>query len=103
MSFGLSETDLTIIREVLSSYSDVKIALIFGSRAKGTYKSASDIDIALKGTLKPDTTDEISAYLNNETPLPYFFDVLNYNTLTNPDLKKHIDRVGVVFYKNDKK
>ena len=30
--------------------------------------------------------------------LPYFFDVLDYSKITNPDLKDHIDRVGKLFY-----
>jgi len=32
--------------------------------------------------------------LNEETLLPYFFDVVHYESLTEPRLVEHIDRVG---------
>jgi len=33
--------------------------------------------------------------LNEEKPLPYFFDVVHYEAIAEPMLKVHIDRVGV--------
>ncbi|MEI6284934.1 MAG: nucleotidyltransferase domain-containing protein [Bacillota bacterium] len=33
----------------IKSYTEVNEAVLFGSRALGTYKGASDVDIALKG------------------------------------------------------
>ena len=40
----------------------------------------------------------ISFVLNEESPLPYHFDIVVYNQITNADLKEHIDRVGVIIY-----
>ena len=99
--FGLSQKDLTSITLLLKSYPEVEQALIFGSRALGSYKRGSDIDIALFGNIEDATILAISSQLNEELVLPYFFDVLNYDALTNPELKDHIDRVGVIFYKRD--
>ena len=33
--------------------------------------------------------------LNEETTMPYNFDIVNYETITNEELTNHIDRVGV--------
>ncbi|EXJ09015.1 hypothetical protein D791_04058 [Nitrincola nitratireducens] len=45
-----------------------------------------------------DSVIRLSDVLNEVLPLPYFFDVLNYNTLSDPELKAHIDRVGLEIY-----
>lgn len=37
-------------------------------------------------------------YLNEIYPLPYFFDIINYNSITNENLKKHIDIEGKIIY-----
>ncbi|CAN5249490.1 nucleotidyltransferase domain-containing protein [soil metagenome] len=97
--FGLKENDINTIVEVLQKYPEVTQAVVFGSRAKGNYKNGSDVDIAVKGakaTLY--IAETISGILNEDTQIPYRFDVLSYNDLCNQDLKDHIDRVGVVFY-----
>lgn len=99
-SFGLKEGDLAAIIEVLSSAASLKKAVIFGSRAKGNYKQGSDVDIALF-TPDKNLASHIAFLLNEETLMPYHFDVLDYYTITNQELKDHIDRVGIVFYKKD--
>ena len=100
MKFGLSKTDIDKINEVFIRFSDVEEVLIFGSRAKGNYKKGSDIDLALKGKKIDDSiTSNIHAVLEEEIPLPYKFDVVNYSSISNPDFTSHINRVGVVFYK----
>lgn len=98
---GLSEQDLQIIREVLASYPMVIKALLFGSRAKGNYKPGSDVDIALFGDGVENHTATIAGILNDESPLPYYFDVLDYGSLANSELRGHIDRVGILIYSRD--
>jgi predicted nucleotidyltransferase len=99
-SFGVKQGDLRSIIDVIKQHLEVEEALIFGSRAKGNYKNGSDIDIALKGDAVTDTTiSNISYILNEETQMPYQFDVLNYHSVVNGDLVKHIDRAGISFYK----
>jgi predicted nucleotidyltransferase len=94
--FGLSERDIAVIIQVLKQYAEVQNAIIFGSRAKHTYKIGSDIDIALCGhDLTENIISQISYQLNEETVLPYKFDILNYHTIANLDLKYHIDKVGI--------
>lgn len=98
--FGLLETDMDAIISVLSQQPKVKKAYLFGSRANGNFKNGSDIDLALKGAdLDFDTISQISLQLNEETTMPYKFDVLNYHTIKEPELKDHVDRVGIELYK----
>jgi predicted nucleotidyltransferase len=97
--FGLTATDLEAITTVLGSKPRVDKAIIFGSRAKGNHKPGSDVDIALKGNeLTFDDVAGISYLLNEETSMPYKFDILNYHTIKEPELKAHIDRAGIEFY-----
>ncbi len=79
-------------------YPAVKEAILFGSRAMGREKIGSDIDIALKGENLESLVYEVSGQLNEETPLPYFFDILDFTSITNEDLIEHINRVGKVIY-----
>jgi predicted nucleotidyltransferase len=96
---GLRESDLKIILDLLQSEKAVEQAIVFGSRAKGNYRNGSDVDIALKGkNLDFRIVSHLSYLLNEETPLPYRFDLLNYQTLNNDALKEHIDRVGKEIY-----
>ena len=98
--FGLKAGDLQNIIAVILQHAEVEEGIIFGSRAKGNYKTGSDIDIVLKGAgISRETIGNISYILNEETQMPYKFDILNYHTIANADLVKHIDRAGVSFYK----
>jgi predicted nucleotidyltransferase len=98
--FGLSKEDLRTITAVISKQNDVEEALLFGSRAKGNFRKGSDVDIVLKGKIiTRDTILKISSELNNETILPYHFDVLNFSTIQNEELVAHIQRVGRTIYK----
>ncbi len=98
--FGLSDNDIKSIITAVSEYPEVKEVIIFGSRAKGNFKHGSDVDLALKGDQITHTTImDISWKLNEESPMPYHFDVLNYQAIKNPDLVEHINRVGKVLKK----
>jgi len=98
--FGLSEEDIGSINTVISKRREVEEALIFGSRAKGNYKNGSDVDIVLKGkNITRDTILSISGELNDETIMPFQFDILNFSTIRNEELIEHINRVGEIIYK----
>ena len=49
MKFGIEENDWKKITNVFSHFRNIERAVLFGSRAKGTNKPFSDIDIALVG------------------------------------------------------
>ena len=93
--FGISEKSFGLIREVFQKYPEVEEVLIFGSRAKGTYRPGSDIDLAIKGeNCNERTALDIAGHLNETVPIPYFVDVVYYDGLKHPDLKAHIERIG---------
>ncbi len=96
---GLSAGDTESIREAARKFSELHQLVLFGSRAKGTHKPGSDVDLAIKGDkVTYNTSVDFSAVLNEEITLPYFFDVLNYQTISEPALKEHIDRVGIIIF-----
>ena len=95
--FGFQTGDLEVIMKTLSGFAELEKAAVFGSRAKGNYKPGSDVDIAIY-TANPALASKISYLLNEESLLPYKFDVVDYHTITHPDLTDHINRVGIVFY-----
>ena len=96
---GLLQPDLDIVLSVLGEFPNVKEAILFGSRAKGNFRRGSDVDIALKGeNLNLEIVTKISYRLNEETILPYKFDVLDYQNINNSKLTEHINRKGISFY-----
>ncbi len=95
MDTGLTETDINLIAAAIAQFPEIEDALIFGSRAKGSYKKASDVDLAVKGRhVSNETIKRLNFVLNEELPLPYFFDVVHYESLENQLLVEHIDRAG---------
>lgn len=56
-------------------------------------KRFSDADSLAKIPRSPN-----KGYLNEESPLPYDFDMIDYYLIDNAALKDHIDRVGMLIY-----
>ena len=96
---GLSPKELEILQNVFKKFDDIKEVILFGSRALGTHKTASDIDLAIKGNVNINTLSKLKYTLEEDTNLPYFFDVVIYDNLENMELKKHIDEFGKVIFK----
>lgn len=102
MSFGLSEHDIQQIVAILATFAEIQRAAIFGSRAKGTAKPGSDIDLAIWGeAITFDTVSKLHARLEDESPMPYRFDVVDYTHLAHANLKAHIDRVAITIFERD--
>lgn len=95
-NFGLQDSDIKSIIEILLKNPLINEAYIFGSRAKGNFKTGSDVDIAVKGRdIDTDLISKVSCTLNEETLMPSKFDVIDYNSIVNKDLTDHIDRIGI--------
>lgn len=102
--FGLLERDMDYIIKALINLDEVERAIIFGSRAMGNYKNGSDVDIAIIGeNVSHHTISNLDMKLNEEYPLPYFFDILHYNEINNKELLNHIDTMGKELYQKGKK
>lgn len=102
MKYGLSDKVITKIIEVFTQFSQVEKVILYGSRAKGNYKNGSDIDLAVKG--KNITISCIAKIRNaiDDLLLPYTVDLCIFDTIDNPSLISHINRVGIIFYKKIK-
>lgn len=76
MTYGLSEQQLQQIIDLLAKFPQIEKAVLFGSRALGTYKKGSDVDIALMGSDVDFTLAAHIKYELEETYLPYFLILL---------------------------
>ncbi len=68
--------------------------ILFGSRARGTHTERSDIDLAISGGDYLDFCYDV----RQETHTLLMFDVVNLDRKITDELKKEIDRDGVVIY-----
>ncbi len=97
--FGLKGATIERICSVLERHPQVERAVLYGSRAKGNYRTGSDIDLALEGG--PELTLSVLHRITDELDdllLPYTFDVCLYRDIRDPDVLDHIRRVGIAFY-----
>lgn len=97
MPYGLNEEQINQIREKFADFPEVEKALLFGSRAKGTQKEGSDIDLVLVGNISHKELLSLKSSLN-DLDTPYMFDVVIYSNIKKEALKKYINRVGVSIY-----
>ena len=99
MQYGLSDNTLSILDTIFQKYPGINQAILYGSRAKGKYRSGSDIDLTLK-TGENFTFKDLLRISGDfdDSDIPYLVDVSIYDKLSNPDLKAHIDRVGKILY-----
>lgn len=98
---GLSGQTVERIQEVFAHHPEVERAVLFGSRAKGTARPGSDIDLALYGEgldwrVVGRIEDELDDLL-----LPYTFSLLHHDARTDSEVAAHIARVGVPFYRRE--
>jgi uncharacterized protein len=98
MNYGLEEKILQQIVAVFKNFPEIDKAIVYGSRAKGNFRPASDIDLTLEGeNLSPDLLNKLSWELD-DLLLPYTFDLSLHKQITQQDLLDHIERVGKEFY-----
>lgn len=87
---------------IFSKYREIDKVMLFGSRARGDYRSNSDVDLCIFGD---DITHLILAKIDmeiNELNTPLSFDILAFNELSKQKLIKNILSEGVVIYHGEK-
>lgn len=98
VKYGLRKETICKINNVFARFTRVRSAILYGSRANGTFHNGSDIDLALTGqglTLQ----DLLKIKLDlEELNMAYSVDICILEQITNQDLACHIDRVGIAFY-----
>ena len=96
MDVNLSERTVNEISAFARKHG-VEYVVLFGSRARGTHTERSDIDIAVKGgdfdAFYWDIKEEIYSLL--------MFDVIDLDSGISDELRKEIDRDGVVIYEKN--
>jgi uncharacterized protein len=98
---GLSEVQISRIRSVFESYPGIHQVVLFGSRAMGSHRYGSDIDIAVDSD---DITYDDLLNLNiliDDLNLPFKVDLIHIQRIDNADLIDHIHRVGKILYTRD--
>ncbi len=98
MTISLREKDLARLCQTFRRVPCIREVRLFGSRATGHARRASDIDLAISA---PDITTE--AWLTftdalNELPIIYEFNVVRAERLDNPRLIEKISREGISIY-----
>lgn len=97
-TIDLRERDLAVLRRTFRRFPCVREVRLFGSRATGHARRASDIDLAISA---PDATADEWLELTDaldETPIIYEFDVVRTERALNPRLIEKIAREGVPIY-----
>jgi predicted nucleotidyltransferase len=86
MKHGLPQKTVAQITGSLARFPEVEKAILFGSRAKGTHKRGSDIDLALVGSqLDWRTVGRIEDALD-DLLLPYQFSLIILGESIDPDV-----------------
>lgn len=98
MNDGLKETHRQAIIALIAADPRVERAVLFGSRAMGTFSSASDVDIALFGDSL--TLDDLASLAEriSELTIPQQADLLLYHRVKSRELLTHIAQHGVEWY-----
>ena len=98
MKYGLPKTAVEKLCAVFAGFPAVEKAVLYGSRAKGNFKTGSDIDLTLYGeAVTSDLCSEVASALD-DLLLPYTIDLSVFEELNHAKLREHIERVGVLFY-----
>ncbi len=100
-AWGLSAHTLATVRAVLARHPEIDRAVLYGSRALGTFREGSDIDLVLTGSAVTEATRGAVWSELDDSEIPYMVDVAVLAAIGNPALRDHIQRVGVVLYQRD--
>ena len=96
---GVSHEDLQKLLRILEAEPGITEVVLYGSRAMGTYRPGSDIDLTLRGrSLSTGWLMDLAAKID-DLLLPYKVDLSIFEHIENPELLDHINRVGKVLYR----
>ncbi len=100
LKYGLPLSAIDKICAVFAKFSEIEKAVLYGSRAKGNFKTGSDIDLTLFGEKLNSSLNGTIAEALDDLLLPYMIDLSIYAELNHAELREHIDRVGIIFYQS---
>ena len=85
-SIDIRSQDIKIIRQILTKYLSPETEIwVFGSRAKGTARPFSDLDLVINANHHPLSIRVMTQLLDEfeESDLPYKVDIVDWNTVDN--------------------
>lgn len=94
---GLTPQTMEALRDVFRQHGGIERVTLYGSRAMGTHRPGSDIDLTIIGDIEPNELLQIEVELD-DLLLPQKIDLSLQRQIDNPDLLAHIDRVGRTVY-----
>ncbi len=101
LPYGLPAATISSLQAVLAMHPQVETAVLYGSRALGSHKPGSDIDLALVGNA---LTERDLAMIANEIDdllLPYTLDLCRLDAIDNPALLAHIKEAGKTIFRRE--
>jgi predicted nucleotidyltransferase len=99
MGNGLTDRDIKTIQGIFRKHPEVSMVYLFGSRAAGTQKPGSDVDLAIMNAgVSMETVCMIKGELE-ESSLPYLIDLVNYTDVKHKEFREHIQNIGIEFFK----
>ena len=98
MNDGLTPQYREMIRQILAKVTRVDRAVLFGSRAMGTFGRASDVDLALEGQNLGLTDLALLRGEFTESSLPFEVNLVLRAEIINPELEDRTTKQGVTFY-----
>lgn len=92
---GISDDKWRDIVGVVKKHFNVTSVILYGSRAKGNFRDGSDIDLVVKG--RDISSEELTQIGLDYEDLyfPWKLSLTVYDSISNPELIGHIDRVGI--------
>jgi len=103
VKYGLKNEHIQTFLEIIAKFDNVEKVMLFGSRAMGNHKKTSDVDIVIFGeNVNAALACAIKFEIEEETIIPYFFDVVAYPVIKNEKLKEHINRKGIILLNKTK-
>lgn len=93
MDMRIRDIVIEQIRDLARAY-DLKLVILFGSRARGDYKRTSDIDLAISGGNAAGFTLDVE----EQTSTLLSFDVVNLDRPVQQELRKSIELEGKILY-----
>lgn len=102
MPYGLTNMDMEKLQALFRLNKKIERVILYGSRAKGTFKPFSDVDITFIGEkLTRSDLNQLAGFID-DLLLPYRFDLSLFFTLKNKELVEHIERRGIVIYEKNR-
>lgn len=95
MKFGLTDISFEKIKNVIDKYNKYTFK-VFGSRARGNFKEASDLDIAVMD--KVDSKNKFNIMNDFDLlDIPYMIDLVFVQDISKEAFLKSIEKEGIKF------